>query len=595
MGFLIHTPYPLTMRTTLTLALLSLIPLFGQTQNQNPPPHRCLFDHLLHQYPNYRQNLDQVQAQALGNQIQQDHRRNLLTIPLAIHVVWKDSSERIDECKILEQVSILNQDFQRQNPDTSQLRAIFQGVAASPNIQFRLDTLIYLKTDSLFYSTGFFPDPSFGDKVKRASSGGSQGLPHQAYANVWICNLGNGGILGFAYPPANQANWPAGSSAPAPELEGVVLDYRIIGQQGLYRLTQLGQTINIVTQGRTATHEFGHYLGLRHIWGDGFGAQLGVPNCNDDDGIADTPLCGLPSNFECDTSQNTCGAGNPNDLPDMIENYMDYSTESCMNTFTQGQSQVMRGVLLANGPRESLNQTPAPNRPAAAPNNDLSQALSLSENLDGFCTQILSNQSLSAASPSWVRGQNCSNDQGRDVWYRFQARDTIMIIELSNLQAQQGSGGLGLAFYRGNCGNLTSLGCFSQNTVQLGGLTWGEDILVRVFAQDSSSIYDFDICVRSNRNVVGQRTTLSAASSFKLYPNPSQGFCYLTLPDDLGASAQLTLYDAQGRLLAQWQNLSSLDGVWRLDYAAQGLARGLYWLRLQSQDKVWTQTMQVEP
>jgi hypothetical protein len=178
----------------------TLFGLLGQVQAQH---HSCLFDHGVQQReeqsPGYRQAFYQEQRQAAQRGQQQRHLRSTYTIPVVVHVVWKDSVQRLNECKIIEQIDILNEDYQRLNADTGNLRSIFQSVAASPNIRFRLDSIIWKQSDTLFYSTGFLPDPTIGDKVKRNSSGGSNGLPHQQYLNIWICNLGPGGVLGFAY------------------------------------------------------------------------------------------------------------------------------------------------------------------------------------------------------------------------------------------------------------------------------------------------------------------------------------------------------------------------------------------------------------
>src|SRR6185436_13006396 len=85
--------------------------------------------------------------------------------------------------------------------------------------------------------------------------------------------------------------------------------------------------------GRTLTHEMGHYLGLRHIWGD----ELFEDNCSLDDGIDDTPNCGSGDQYSCDYEANTCESSLPDDMPDMLENYMDYTKDHCYNMFTQDQ------------------------------------------------------------------------------------------------------------------------------------------------------------------------------------------------------------------------------------------------------------------
>src|SRR5690606_39460427 len=98
--------------------------------------------------------------------------------------------------------------------------------------------------------------------------------------------------------------------------------------------------------------EVGHYLGLRHIWGDG--------DCNEQDGIDDTPNAADQSNQDCNFANNTCtdNIGTLGDLPDMVENYMDYSEETCQNSFTLGQIDMMRSII-ENYRWELVNGTPA--------------------------------------------------------------------------------------------------------------------------------------------------------------------------------------------------------------------------------------------
>ena len=92
--------------------------------------------------------------------------------------------------------------------------------------------------------------------------------------------------------------------------------------------------------GMACVHEVGHYLGLRHIWGD----PITGSGCEVDDGISDTPNQNAASQFTCNFDLNSC-TDNPLDYPDMVENYMDYSSDDCMNMFTLNQSSIMRAVL----------------------------------------------------------------------------------------------------------------------------------------------------------------------------------------------------------------------------------------------------------
>lgn len=555
---------------------------------QNHQHHQhCLFEHAIEAreaaYPGYTQAILQAQAEA-ARRGAANSSRSIIEIPLVVHVVWKEAEERLPECKVIEQVDILNEDFQRLNPDTANLRSIFHPVAGNPSVRFRLDSIIWQETDSLFYSGGFLPDPSAGDKVKRSSSGGSDGLDTERYANLWICNLGSGGILGFAYPPAGLSNWPAGANAPAPDLEGIVVDYRTVGRQGTVDI----QGMSLQTQGRTASHELGHYLGLRHIWGDGLFAQLGIPNCTDDDGVADTPLSGTPSNFECDTTKNTCGAGDPGDLPDMIENYMDYASESCMNSFTQGQVQIMRGILLPGGQRDELANTPylGPSRPE---NDAQPHAYQLQVD-DMLCASSQSASTLHA-SPSVEPCQGQS--EGNDIWFSFRATATEQVIEFSNLNNLAGAGtSLFFELFEGSCGDLQSLGpCQAASDIDathsISNLSVGETYYFRVYSADASA-HSFDICMRTPDGVVS--TEIQAEQALRVYPNPSSGLFTLEFAQ-VGSAGSVRIFDALGRKIMQKQSIE--DKQLLLDLSGQ--AAGVYYIQLEQGGKLYSQSIQLAP
>jgi hypothetical protein len=142
-------------------------------------------------------------------------------------------------------------------------------------------------------------------------------------------------ILGYATPPDGLPNWDPGSTTGI--VDGVVIQFQAFGDNNPNPLTALGTTFTV--KGRTPVHEVGHYLGLRHIWGD-------ENNCTGTDGMDDTPGAEDASAQDCDASKNTCVDNiQGQDLPDMIENYMDYSAEDCQNSFTKMQVDFMRWVL----------------------------------------------------------------------------------------------------------------------------------------------------------------------------------------------------------------------------------------------------------
>ncbi len=336
----------------------------------------CLYDLAMHQwaqeYPGYQAALQRA-IEAHLPETSAKNPEQVFTIPVVVHVVWREPAENIAQERIDAQIRVLNEVYRRHNADTVNTRTLFHPVVADAGIEFVLDRVIRVQTNEIFQPTFSLSGSTLPDKVKRTAQGGSDAVDPTNYLNLWICAIRplnifgqQSPVLGYAYPPAGLPNWPNGASAPSPELDGVVVDYRTVGDS----LTYNAWGLNLPMRGRTVTHEVGHYLGLRHISGDGLSGLLGLPDCNADDGVADTPNQGRQSQFVCNPQQNTCNDG-PGDLPDMIENYMDYSTETCQNAFTAGQVAIMRAVL--TGPRADLPL--APNRIRERAQASLAQAL----------------------------------------------------------------------------------------------------------------------------------------------------------------------------------------------------------------------------
>lgn len=329
----------------------------------------CLYDLAVErmeaQYPGYRQHVQRAIQGALEKG-RAKTTEEIYTVPVVVHVVWKEQVENISLEQIEAQIGALNEAYRRQNADTVNTREIFHPVVGDPKIEFLLTDVIRVQTNEFFQPT----INSMPDKVKKTAQGGSDAVDPVHHLNIWICAIRpltvlgtQNPVLGYAYPPAGLPNWPSGASAPSIDLEGVVVDYRTVGDSLTYQAYGLGP---LPMRGRTMVHEVAHYLGLRHISGDGLLGLIGIPDCEADDGVEDTPQQGLQSQFICNPQQNTCNDGD-DDLPDMIENYMDYSLETCQNSFTQGQIDIMRAVL--EGPRAGLLNSPS----STAGANDLAE------------------------------------------------------------------------------------------------------------------------------------------------------------------------------------------------------------------------------
>jgi len=279
--------------------------------------------------PGILQNMNVIEQQTMRHV--QDHKRSIsgiITIPVVVHVVYKNTTENISDAQIASQIQVLTDDFRRMNADQDNTWA----QAADIQLEFCLASIDPNGNPSTGITRTATTNNSFShtsDAVKSSSSGGKDGWPKDDYLNLWVCDI-SGTVIGYA-------QFPGGGSA---SKDGVVVDYNSFGT--------IGTAEYPFHLGRTATHEVGHWLNLRHIWGDG--------NCSKDDLVTDTPNAsganrtGSPCSFP---GPNTCNEG-AGDQPDMFQNYMDYSDDLCLNLFTQGQKERMRTLFEPGGFRRSL-------------------------------------------------------------------------------------------------------------------------------------------------------------------------------------------------------------------------------------------------
>lgn len=287
-------------------------------------------ENLLQQNPSLQLNIDQIEEHT-RNFIKRggDLQKAVITIPVVVHVVYNGSAENVSVAQIQSQIDVLNEDFRRTNADASDTPSIFAGVASDVEIEFCLATVDPDGNATSGITRTATTKRSFrtNDDVKKSNKGGKDAWPAADYMNMWVCDISSG-ILGYAQFPGGPAS-----------TDGIVIDYAYFGTTGTATAP--------FDLGRTATHEVGHYLNLRHIWGDG--------GCGVDDFVSDTPVAGGPNytGAPCTSSPNSCDTG-AGDLPDMFQNYMDYSDDACMNLFTDGQTSRMRALFGPGGFRASL-------------------------------------------------------------------------------------------------------------------------------------------------------------------------------------------------------------------------------------------------
>jgi hypothetical protein len=239
-----------------------------------------------------------------------------IEIPVVVNVLYRTTAENISLTQIQSQIDVLNKDFNALNSDFNQVPTTFSGVKANVGISFVLDAVYRKSTTKTSWGTR--------DAMKKTNQGGIAPTSPTTKLNLWVCTIG-GGILGYA-------QFPGGSSA----TDGVVIDSKYFGTTGTATAP--------FNKGRTATHEVGHWMNLRHIWGD---ATCG------NDLVSDTPThnaanYGMPA-FP---HYSTC-TGTP---IEMTMNYMDYTDDAGMYMFSNGQKSRMLAIFASGGSRFSFAQ-----------------------------------------------------------------------------------------------------------------------------------------------------------------------------------------------------------------------------------------------
>ncbi|MGY8989922.1 MAG: zinc-dependent metalloprotease [Flavobacteriales bacterium] len=279
-----------------------------------------------------------------------------ITIPVVIHIVHRaqdniGNNTNISNAQIEDQLIILNEDYSKTN-----LKFCLATTDPSGN-----STNGITRTSTT--KSSFDADTESNDMKQNITSGKDSWDPLR-YMNIWVCNLSNssggGQTLGYAYLPGLQNSSQSWK-------DGLVVDYKFFGTI---------ENASSSSDGRTPTHEIGHYLGLSHTFCESGGC------CDNDNSSWGLPVYDTPAtdgiywgNVNSSTSNNTCddlNYGFSSDLLDMDENYMSYAGDTWM--FSNGQAVAMNDVLSAptwqGGRLELKNSTVTINCTGIIPSSD---------------------------------------------------------------------------------------------------------------------------------------------------------------------------------------------------------------------------------
>ena len=269
-------------------------------------------------------------------------KATLITIPVVVHVIHNGdalgASENINNEQVLSQIRVLNEDFRRMlgTPGYNS-----SSVGADIEIEFCMAQIDPNGNSTNGINRVNYGSASFTSNAAVETMKANTIWDPTKYLNMWSVRFSGGmaGTLGYAQFPSNSGLGGMPANGGNANTDGVVSSFDAFGSQA-YAPGAYNATYNL---GRTMTHEIGHWFGLRHIWGDG--------GCTVDDFCNDTPGSD-GANFGCPNT-NSCTDPSPNPR-DMVENYMDYTDDACMNVFTADQKARIRTVMTLSPRRMEL-------------------------------------------------------------------------------------------------------------------------------------------------------------------------------------------------------------------------------------------------
>jgi PKD repeat protein len=252
--------------------------------------------------------LAQIDADAAANNYQSRELLPIYTIPVVFHILHMNGTENISDAQVMDAMRILNEDFRKTNADFANTVADFLPIAADCEVEFKLAQKDPAGNCTNGIDRIYSAETEIGDDGSKLNQ-----WPRNKYLNIWVVRTIQSGAAGYSYLPGTTAS----------ANDGIMILSSYVGAIGT----------GSVTRSHALGHEVGHWLNLKHTWGNTNDPGI---DCSGTDNVSDTPPTeGWTS---CNLAGATCGS-----TLDNVQNFMEYSY--CSTMFTNGQKTRLRTAL----------------------------------------------------------------------------------------------------------------------------------------------------------------------------------------------------------------------------------------------------------
>lgn len=447
-----------------------------------------------------------------------------ITIPVVVHIIYNPAitysyptitSQYISQQDVIDQIAITNRDYAGNNPHL--MGSFPSTLKANTQIQFCLaqrDPNGW-PTNGIEWRETSLTDFPVDNSMKFYSSGGLDAWDPTRYFNIWVCDIQT--YAGYAQFPTSGLT----------STYGVVVDFACFGDRD--------ETIVYRGGGACLTHEIGHCLNLRHIWGDDNGACSGTDYCDDTPNQANSTI----NAALYDPTVELLDACSPSSPGINFQNFMDYSRDIVMSNFTPDQKIRMQACFAAGGPLVPLLSSNA------------GTPLSACEIPIGLGTTTLSK---STATLAW-------------------------------LPTYQNNGSYNVR-YKKTSASAWTLTSTNTNSKLITGLTKSTNYEFQVenVCVGGTSGYSTSYFFRTPANVAPKDARTdepTAPSVLTISPNPVLGQSTISYTLNEAGAASVTILNVLGAEVARLGSAQRQDaGTYTLQYDASRLIPGLYFVRL---------------